>query len=789
MTWTSSDPAVASVDAQGRVTALAAGSTTIRAQAGSQSAAAAVRVHAAGAATAGALIATALAQGTISAEQALIYRVYARFGDSRLPAALEGAPATTSSHGLMREVAGAMSTLSPAAQDILQPFLLPPIYAESWAAQQMGLTAATGSALSAQGAKRPLATTVNCRVANFPTGWRQLTTAHFNIHYPVVMGGDPSAVNIAQALAAVVEQAYGSVTGLLQRFPMTDGGLPCNGGDGALDIYIDYFMPAADLAGTTTYNGCNAVPSYISINSSHPFFRGEVAQRPTDPNVQRAAKAVLAHEITHVIQFAMTRAAACNDYEWLDEATATWAMDYVDPTLDRMEDGWTKITAVRQRTGGYLLRYLGADHRRTLEVPGADEGPHQHGYAEYLFFQFAARRFGSDVIKRVFDAQVGQASVEAVQSALAPQGGFKAVWPEFAQTLWNGRAEQVLDYWSTTDRYDYGLADIYQPLAGDNFAAGLPRLKTRKVDQQGRPRATFELLEHALAFPGTYYEIDPRSLYVEHLKFDDASVRSVMLVNPIAILPNHDNMKLQAVKKIGGVWQAVEDWTEDSTRSFCLDKRSERLEELILIVSNSEVNRGGEQPFRIPQTFPMRLSTSNVGCWQWTGTSTTTTTYDDGILSGSSTGSGVVRWEVTAALPGSLQLAPLAGFIDGSSSGRLGGCTFTETADRLVLSATGSDAGKLYLNLDLELGIGDPPDRKLTAFDGLAPMVATRTLVCPNVTTGSTGPTIYTWLQVDSDLSYAVSADGSTLQGQYIANFPATRSSISTVFSFTAQRE
>ena len=109
VTWTSSDPVVASVDAQGRVTALAAGSTTIRAQAGSQSAAAAVRVHAAGAATAGALIATALAQGSISAEQALIYRVYARFGDSRLPAAFDGAPATTSSHGLMREVAGAPS--------------------------------------------------------------------------------------------------------------------------------------------------------------------------------------------------------------------------------------------------------------------------------------------------------------------------------------------------------------------------------------------------------------------------------------------------------------------------------------------------------------------------------------------------------------------------------------------------------------------------------------------------------------------------------------------------------
>ena len=112
-------------------------------------------------------------------------------------------------------------------------------------------------------------------------------------------------------------------------------------------------------------------------------------------------------------------------------------------------------------------------------------------------------------------------------------------------------------------------------------------------------------------------------------------------------------------------------------------------------------------------------------------------------------------------MPGSLQLAPLAGFIDGGSSGHLGGCTFTETADHLVLSATGPDAGKLYVNLALalEMGIGGPLDRKLTAFDRLAPMVATRTLVCPNVTIGSTGPTSHIWLHVDSDLSDAVSAD------------------------------
>ena len=36
-------------------------------------------------------------------------------------------------------------------------------------------------------------------------------------------------------------------------------------------------------------------------------------------------------------------------------------------------------------------------------------------------------------------------------------------------------------------------------------------------------------------------------------------------------------------------------------KQFCLDKKDERLEELLIVVSNSEVNRGAELPFRYPE--------------------------------------------------------------------------------------------------------------------------------------------------------------------------------------------
>ena len=80
--WWSSDPAVASVDADGQVTALAAGNATITAVAGAASAAARIAVYAPTAASSSTLIDAALAAGTIDAEQALTYGVFAPFTDA-----------------------------------------------------------------------------------------------------------------------------------------------------------------------------------------------------------------------------------------------------------------------------------------------------------------------------------------------------------------------------------------------------------------------------------------------------------------------------------------------------------------------------------------------------------------------------------------------------------------------------------------------------------------------------------------------------------------------------------
>ncbi len=799
LVWSSSDPAVASVDGEGQVTALAAGSAVISAAAGAASSSARVTVYAPAAPSSATLIENALALNTISAEQALTYRVFALFADPRLPPQFEGAPEGVADDALMRQLSAALPTLSVPTRDLLQPFLVPPIYAQSWFAQRLtGTTpAAAGTDARAHAARsaRPQATPVNCEAQALPTFWKRLSTAHFNVFYLAL--GDATYDNYyraaAETIAGVVEEVYAAETGLLQRFPLADTAESCNGGDGAVDIYLSS-LGDGDVRGlTSTYPGrCNHVPSWIAINANDPALQA-VGSRPDD--ARREFKAILAHEIAHVLQFAMDRTgAACGDYEWLDEATAEWAMDYVDPSWNR-EDGANKVSFNYQRSGSFYAQYLYSDHMTSMEKPGLAGSRRKNGYAEYIFFQYLARKYDPQIVKAVFDASTTQASVEAVEAALASKGGMKTVWPEFALTLWNDAFNQNLDDFSRWDGYDFGLAPVFERRAGVPPAhPEAERLKSIDVDQQGAGRQSFKMLKNALDRPNgatasDFYEIQPRSIFYEHLRFTDPTVHSVYFTNPIGTIPMHPNMKVQARKKIAGRWQDVEDWTEAPFKQFCLDKKDERLEELLLIVSNSEVRPGAEQPFRIPKIAPMRLATSNVGCWQWQGSATTDIT--DSFFNLTSHAQGNVMLAVASSLPGRLIFEPASGLVQANSIQTYGCTTTLVGAPKTVLPGEGGHGG-IDLNLDLDLGFSDlpgaePPDRMLITLSGSSALSTTTTMVCPESTITSTRDQSWDWLRVDDPSLYTVSADGQVIEGRFTSVIGTT--TIVSVWRFTAMRE
>ena len=798
--WSSSDAAVATVDAQGRVTALAAGSVVISATAGTSVASAALTVHASTAASASALIDAALAAGSIDAERALTYRVFALFADARLPPALDGAPDAAPDHATMREVAARWATLPAATQDLLAPFLVPPIYAESWYAQRAGTAAAARATALASGSgqvRRTAARSVNCEAAALPAFWKRLSSARFNVFHLAL--GDPLYdafhLVIAQTAIAVAEEVYAAETGLFNRFPLADTAEPCNGGDGAVDIYLTG-LAGGGGAITQSYPGrCNQVPSFILLDYNHPSALG-VGQGVTGARAE--LKSVVAHEFAHVLQFAMNRPAACDDYRWLDEASAQWVMDHVDPALNR-EHGQGFVANNRRRAGTVFGQYLLSDHMASLELPGGLGNANLNGYADYIFFQYLAKKFDPLTIKEVIDATTRLASVEAVQSALAGKGGFKAVWPDFVLTLWNDAQNQVLDDFSRWDAYDYGLGAIFQRQVAEQpaYKAAAERLRTIEIDQQGQPRASFTLLKNALEFPGTHYEIAPRSVYIEHLKFSDATVHSVYLNNPIANFPNREFMKVQVKKKIGGQWQAVEDWSGEPFKQFCRDKKDERLEELLIFVSNSEAARGSERPFQIPKTFPMQIATSNVGCWMWLGQAQTTVIGGAPQAVDSIARANSLVLVVKSVLPGRIVFGSSGGLVSGNSTVIPGpGCTATSVGATRNLGMGGllaaGDDGSLDIGLDLDMGFGQiggtPPDRQLVQLSGFSFLDTTSTVVCPMVNQTSTGSQGWEWLHVDDPSQYSVSTDGQTIEGRFTATLP-TGAVLDSQWKFTAVKE
>lgn len=313
--------------------------------------------------------------------------------------------------------------------------------------------------------------------------------------------------------------------------------------------------------------------------------------------------------------------------------------------------------------------------------------------------------------------------------------------------------------------------------------------KTTKVDQKGQKNAKFELLDNALSFGGDY-EIEPRSVLYEHLKFSDPTVHAVVFYNPIADQPNNSYMKLQALKKIGGKWQAPEDWTNVAFKSHCLDNQDERLEELLLVVSNSEANRASETPFTISKMSPMKQATSNVGRWQWFGTASLTTETAFGYTTVESMVGPFIRFRQLSTDPNDV-LVGLDAFIADSTSqitysisGPITGTNCTISGQGTANQQTMGEGSMFltYLTLD---GPPTPLERMAVGSGQTTVFGLRKTISCsgqpPEVAVVDQQTQ---WLAWPSD-GVAVSADGQTLSGTWIQIDPDGTKKTS-VWNFTS---
>ncbi len=773
VTWSSSNAAVATVDANGIVTAIGRGQASIIATDGTHTSASAVGVwNTTGTtpdASSGALIDAAFASGRIDAEQAILYRVFAQFGDDRLPPELQGAPDRDGTVS-MQLLSAQLPTLSASTQADLRPFFIPPIYVDSWFGRQLGLSSGTtaqqaGGRRTAQGSSgRAAAPPFNCSQVLIP-GLEKRTTLSFTFW----TFANPVTVQAIDYLAGTVEDIYSRLRALLQRAAKPDTEEPCSGGDGSIDVFV---FPYGQIAETIAYPGrCQNVPAYIVINSGEvglalSFVGSDATAGP------RYLRSLLAHEVTHTIQFGMTRQAACPDYKWIDEATAQWAMDELFPG-DNFEDGLRQVEFA-PRAGTFFADYVLGGHRGPLEQA--------NGYGDYIFFQFIARKLGSQVVKQVFDAWAGNDSVQSLDVALRASGSsLRDVWPEFARAMWNDASRHVLDDLNRMpmEGYVYGVQYAFDTLKAQG------RLDTRKIQQQGAGNARFELMPHLKS--GAGYSLPPRSMAFEHLDFNDANVASVLVTIPFAGVKQPE-VKLQAVAKIGGQWKPVEDWTGEVSRSFCRDKASERLEELILIVSNGD-NVPASQP--VLTTQPMSVSTSNVGCWRWQGTATHRILGDDGA---GNTGDYIAQvqnvvFEPQGSFAGTLMLATTAGEASGRYVTHSASpvCDVTLTGPTKAVSATD---GMLWLQLGLDAEGIPSADRNVTSLLGTTFIDTTSHGVCPALGLDQTQTFLNAWAWLLYPLltnPLSVSDDGRTIEG----NLTEVQGDVRTIhtFTFTAMRE
>jgi len=219
------------------------------------------------------LVERAQAEGRLDAETALVYQVYAAYGDGRLPAEYRGDDQLAEDSHFQLRLAGQYDRLSPQAQAALAPFLLPPSAPGSWvelqgetAGRLPGLAAATRAAVQ----------------------WGTLPAAGGRIkvwYQKRYAGDDAKAAGVAKAIDARI---WPSLTAFMPT-PLADGGQKNNGGDASLDIYLVHI---ANRGEACAYQGLPS-PAYILVDSRRPL--GD----DTHPGIVQT----VAHELMHASQF------------------------------------------------------------------------------------------------------------------------------------------------------------------------------------------------------------------------------------------------------------------------------------------------------------------------------------------------------------------------------------------------------------------------------------------------------------------------------------------------------
>ncbi len=530
------------------------------------------------------LIDAALANQTINGEQALLYKVYVDFGDPALPVAMRGDDRNLSEGEATGDAAARFPTLSAATQELVGPFLVQPFYAGSWWDRRRGSGAGVGAFTIWC---RPWA--VQCPILT--DEWFHIDGTHVRVWYH-----SADALVASDLMTTADTTIWPALSAVMGRVPKPDGG---EGGNNLYDIVVSDGLEARVEGKTiiTELTSCKDAPAFTSINASI-----------TDLHKRRS---VLAHEMMHGVQYAVASRSCTESMRWLMESTATWFEDSVFRTTDREHD--------------YAASYLS---KPNLSID-SDNGNNTslRNYGGYLFFQYLTRFRGTSptVVGQIWAATASADQLHALEGALRGAGAdLDESWPEFAAYAWN--LEAPYDKFDTED------------------------LMTR-TPTVASPRAV------SLGIPSTFYEVKHKSdLRLPHLsiryypfEFPDTTASSVAVYNgisraldvtsiadygdvftsrPLSGGATAKGAHLTLLVKIDGQWKK-EELTGVPGAMYCRDVKAERLEALMVIVSNSSVDEPTEV-YPHGEYSPLVFA-SRTGCGAWEGDADLTRSWGDGV--------------------------------------------------------------------------------------------------------------------------------------------------------------
>jgi hypothetical protein len=483
------------------------------------------------------LIDDAITAGHIGANTGLIYKTFAVYGDNRLPAEYVGDRRRPMDHSVLETAHEALASMSPADQALLAPFFVPPAYKGSWTDRLDGTT----QAAAPQVIGPPV----------LKDNWKSEEGLFLRVWY----AQDPPDCGLfclegfaqleAGQLIGQEVTIESKLTSLMNKEPLYAPG------DDRLNVFLVDFPPGTYGATTTIGDGCQHKPTYIQLGLNR-----------FGPNIV----AIFTHEFMHAIQFAFSPA-SCTDYEWWAEATAQFAIQYVYPK-DNTEH-WVPY-------GNYLGTTDQPIENRSAawvapQDPGTSHDAGARAYAAYVLPWFMAFKYHDpDAVRRSWENSSGTAdSLAAINAAL--DGGWKAHWADFQVANWNrselfgGPLDNISNDYQLQDELTFGdYARHYNIPDGD-------------VKLNGQPTVTFPQIEPIQHLAAKHY----------WYKFSDPAVNSVQFFNDYDSKADK-NIKVQALIKIEGdpQWKQ-EDWSDEYDHIFCRSKPEQRVEELVIIVSNA----------------------------------------------------------------------------------------------------------------------------------------------------------------------------------------------------------